>query len=226
LLPLLNKETPPSREEFAYEKIKEAILFGDLRPNQKISLTSLAESLGISIIPVKIAIQKLISEGLINQNAHHSPIVADFSHKEANEILLIRYHLEELALKKSIPFIDRDGLDGLRLHLVRLSEAVKKSDHRAYGKINRQFHMAIYQYCGSPILCNMIEDLWDKSELNRSRSVFTLYPELTAHSFEDHCLLLRFIEEKNIDEAMRIHKQHRDFSYNRLKETFNIPAEQ
>jgi hypothetical protein len=49
--PSLTKMIPISREDFAYDVIKEAILGGDLLPSQKISLTDLAKSLGVSIIP-------------------------------------------------------------------------------------------------------------------------------------------------------------------------------
>jgi len=74
----LNNNVPPSREDFAYDSIKEAILSGELLPNQKISLSDLANKLGISIIPVNSAVGRLVAEGLVRQDPHHSPYVVEF----------------------------------------------------------------------------------------------------------------------------------------------------
>jgi DNA-binding GntR family transcriptional regulator len=213
---LNNKEAPPLREEFAYEAIKEAILSGDLLPNQKISLSSMAESLGISIIPVKTAIQKLISEGLVRQDPHHSPVVEEFSWKETNEVLKIRYHLEDLALKEAIANIDGEGIVCLESKLNDLKEAMKNNDNHSYGKINREFHMAIYQNSKMPLLINTIEDLWNKSELNRSRSVFSLVPNMMSHSFQEHQNLVDCIKNKECEKAINLLHEHRSFSQNML----------
>ena len=100
-----NNKPPQLKEDFAYEMIREAILSGELLPNQQISLSTLAKQLGVSIIPVNHAIRRLISEGLVKQDPHHSPYVEEFSADAVKEVLTIRYHLEELASSKSIPFI-------------------------------------------------------------------------------------------------------------------------
>ena len=194
---LNNREAPPLREEFAYEAIKEAILGGDLLPNQKISLSSMAESLGISIIPVKTAIQRLISEGLVKQDPHHSPVVEELSLNETNEILKIRNHLEDLALKEAIVNIDNDGIAFLTRKLDKLHEAFINNDNHAYGKLNRDFHMSIYHYSQMPLLLTIIEDLWTKAELNRSRSVFSLVPDMMPHSHQEHLQLLEFIKNRD-----------------------------
>jgi len=214
----LTKEAPPLREEFAYETIKEAILCGDLLPNQIISLSSLARSLGISIIPVKTAVQKLISEGLINQDAHHSPIVAEFSSKQTNEVLVIRYHLEELALREAILHIDDVGIAILHNYLDKFREAVSSADNHTYGRINRSFHMTIYEFSGYPLLCNMIDDLWNKAELNRCRSVFILVPDMIEHSFNEHLELVKLIEERNVEAAIPLLHKHKRFSKAKLIE--------
>lgn len=217
---LNNIEAPPLlREEFAYEAIKEAILAGDLLPNQKISLSSMAESLGISIIPVKTAIQRLISEGLVKQDPHHSPVVEEFSSKETNEVLKIRYQLEDLALKESIANIDEDGISFLTYELTKLQNALNTQDIHAYGKLNREFHMAIYRFSEMPLLINLIEDLWNKAELNRSRSVFALVPNMMPHSFAEHQKLIELIKNRSTDSAIQLLHKHRSYSQNMLTKT-------
>jgi DNA-binding GntR family transcriptional regulator len=218
-LPSLTKAAPLSREDFAYEAIKEAILGGELLPNQKISLTALAQSLGVSIIPVNNAVRRLTSEGLIKQDPHHSPFVEEFSSTATNEVLIIRYHLEELALRESVLKIDEAGFAKLRVYMEQMRDALQRKDNHTYGKINRAFHMAIYEYSGLPLLIMMIDDLWNKAELNRCRSVFYLVPNMAEHSFEEHLVLLESIENRDVEAALENLRKHKNYSRVKLLES-------
>lgn len=225
-LPSLAKAAPLLREDFAYETIKEAILGGELLPNQKISLTALAQSLGISIIPVNNAVRRLTSEGLIKQDPHHSPYVEDFSSQATNEVLIIRYHLEELALKESVLKIDEAGFEKLHAMIDQMRGALERKDNHTYGKINRAFHMAIYEYSGLPLLIAMIDDLWNKAELNRCRSVFYLVPNMAEHSFKEHLALVESLENKDVEAALEILRGHKNYSRVKLLESLESLDEQ
>lgn len=213
-----NKFTPQLKEEFAYESIKEAIISGDLKPNQQISLSSLAKNLGVSIIPVNTAIRRLISEGLVTQESHHSPYVAEFSAEDLDEVLTIRYHLEELALRKSLPNIGEKEIRELRAMKADMDEKVQARDTHSYGIANRQFHMKMYSYCQYQLLCELIDDLWNKAELNRSRSVFSLVQNMAEHSQGDHERILDLIEQHRIDDTIEAMRDHREYSRKKLLE--------
>lgn len=213
-----NNRPPQLKEDFAYDRIKEAILGGDLRPNQQISLSTLSKQLGVSIIPVNQAIRRLISEGLVKQDPHHSPCVAEFSSDALQEILTIRYHLEELAMREAIPNIGIEEMAELRKLLKEMDENLESSDMHGFGIENRAFHMKIYSYCPYPLLYELIDDLWNKAELNRSRSVFSLVQDMAQHSQFDHEKLLELIEAKKIDEAIEALHYHRIYSRDRLLE--------
>ena len=215
---LSNKYTPQSKEEFAYETIKEAILSGDLAPNQMISLSDLARNLGVSIIPVNHAIRRLNSEGLVRQDPHHSPYVEEFSSEAIVDILSIRYCLEELAMKESIPHILAEEIQELRILKARMDEKIREKDMHAYGIANRNFHMKIYSFCPNKVLYDLIDDLWNKAELNRSRSVFVLVANMAEHSQKDHEILLDLIEQKKVDEAIQFLNKHREYSRQKLLE--------
>jgi len=217
--PSLIKTVPLSREDFAYEAIKEAILSGDLLPSQKISLTDLARNLGVSIIPVNNAVRRLTSEGLIRQDPHHSPCVEEFSSQATNEVLTIRYHMEELALELAVPNFNESGISKLHAYLNEMRQAVEQKDHHAYSKINRAFHMYIYSYSKFPMLCALIDDLWNKAELNRCRSVFALVPNMAEHSFGEHISLVEKIEKQDTEAALDVLKKHKNYSRVKLLES-------
>jgi DNA-binding GntR family transcriptional regulator len=212
------KYTPQSKEEFAYDTIREAILSGDLLPNQQISLSGLAKELGVSIIPVNHAIRRLISEGLVRQDPHHSPYVEDFSPEAVEDILSVRNYLEELAMKESIPNITDKEMQELRKIKTELDGTIENNDMHAYGIWNRKFHMKIYSYCPNQLLYDLIDDLWNKAELNRSRSVFILVKDMAQHSQKDHETLLNLIDSKKVDEAIHFLNRHRAYSRQKLLE--------
>ena len=217
--PSLIKNTPPSREDYAYEAIKEAILSGELLPNQKISLSGLARKLGVSIIPVNNAIRRLTTEGLITQDPHHSPFVKEFSSEDLTEVLAIRYHLEKLALREAIPNIGTEEIKELRELVNALDLAIQENDMHQYGILNRSLHMKIYSYCPFPMLCDMINDLWNKAELNRCRSVFALIPNMADHSQSEHLEMLDLIEKKDIEASLKVLARHKNYSREKLLES-------
>ena len=215
----ITKNKPPQlKEDFAYDMIREAILSGELRPNQQISLSALSKQLGISIIPVNQAIRRLISEGLVKQDPHHSPCVEEFSADALQEILAVRYHLEELAMREAIPNIGANEIGELLKMKQEMDDEIEESDMHAYGIANRAFHMKIYSYCYNQLLYDLIDDLWNKAELNRSRSVFSLVQNMAVHSQFDHQKLLDLISEKKIDEAIVALHYHRIYSRDKLLE--------
>lgn len=213
-----DRNVPLSREDFAYESIKEGIVSGELLPNQKISLTDLAKKLGVSIIPVNSAIGRLSSEGLIRQDPHHSPYVVEFSSKTVRELLTIRYHLEELALREAVPFMGPAEISSLREFVDQMDKAVHQKDAHHFGILNRSFHMQMYAYSPYPLLCDMIRDLWNKAELNRCRSVFFLVPNMMAHSQKDHSEILTLIEQNRVDDAIAVLQRHKNYSRIKLLE--------
>ena len=79
--------------------------------------------------------------------------------------------------------------------------------------------MAIYEYSGLPLLLMMIDDLWNKAELNRCRSVFSLVPNMAAHSFEEHLALLESIETRDVEAALENLRKHKHYSRVKLLES-------
>jgi DNA-binding GntR family transcriptional regulator len=134
-------------------------------------------------------------------------------------VLIIRYHLEELALRESVLKIDEAGFAKLRVYMEQMRDALQRKDNHTYGKINRAFHMAIYEYSGLPLLIMMIDDLWNKAELNRCRSVFYLVPNMAEHSFEEHLVLLESIENRDVEAALENLRKHKNYSRVKLLES-------
>ena len=142
----------------------------------------------------------------------------DFSPEAVEDILSVRNYLEELAMKESIPNIDAKEMQELRKLKAELDQTIENNDMHAYGISNRKFHMKIYSYCPNQLLYDLIDDLWNKAELNRSRSVFILVKDMAQHSQKDHETLLNLIDSKKVDEAIHFLNRHRAYSRKKLLE--------
>jgi DNA-binding GntR family transcriptional regulator len=93
---------------------------------------------------------------------------------------------------------------------------INEQDMAGYGKANREFHMKLYAYSPNKLLLELIDDLWNKAELNRSRSVFLIVPNMADHSQQDHAELLDLIEEGKTEETLSLLKEHRQYSFRKL----------
>jgi DNA-binding GntR family transcriptional regulator len=83
--------------EKAYQAIKESIVKNEMLPGQTISLHSLVKLLGISQTPVREAIIRLISEGLLESEHHKKTRVAEITENDVKEIFQVRKLLEPFA---------------------------------------------------------------------------------------------------------------------------------
>ena len=78
--------------------------------------------------------------------------------------------------------------------------------------------MKIYSFGPYKMLNDIIEDLWNKSELNRARSVFVLVPNMMNYSLKDHIELANLIEQGKTQEAVELLQKHKNFSRVKLLE--------
>ena len=208
--------TPPvvSKEDIAYEALKEAIISGKLKPNTVVNQSQVASMLDLSTIPVRSAISRLVSEGLLTQEPHHSPRVSPFSPEQINEVLIIRGHLEILATAEAIPHIGPDELAELRSMVEEMRVALESQDLYRFGTLNKAFHLKTYAFCPLPLLQQMIRDLWAKTDIHHSRSMFIMVPELAYQSHKEHEELLDLIETGNAAAAAELTHRHKTRAMN------------
>jgi len=206
------KFTITSREDLVYEAIREKILKGEFKPNQTLNQSEIGHTYGVSIIPVRTAISRLVTEGLLVQDPYHSPQVPALSKEELQEVLLISKNLEILATRQAIPHIGPQAREELRSILRRMRAALDDGELLEYGHINRDFHMAIYRNAGLPRLERMIGDLWNQADINSYRAMFDLVPELAEHAQDEHVQLLELIEAKDVEAAADLMAAHKEYS--------------
>lgn len=143
-----------------HQAIREAILDRRFPPGSRLNVEELAFQLGVSLTPVRAAIQLLAAEGLIDVHSRSGTFVATLSRRDLDETFDIRCALECLAGEKAAASIGDVQLDRVRKLMAALAKPVKSDAQRkAHEQTNSEFHEIIIHAAGNRRLIDMYESL-------------------------------------------------------------------
>src|SRR5438270_8548096 len=94
----------------AYERLKRALMSGEFKYGEKLTVRSVAELFNISITPARDALSRLVSEGALEAKGPKTIVVPELSYHTLQEITRIRLALEGMAAEVATPNIDRNGI--------------------------------------------------------------------------------------------------------------------
>src|SRR6266581_1969827 len=139
--------------------IRELLITGELRPGEQLRQRDLAQRFGVSQTPVREAMRRLESEGLLSCDTHRGFTVVAPDLGRVEENFRIRAALESLGASLAARKIDPAGLRRLR-ELNEQMRALAADDDVGYAELNREFHFTVYEYAHSPLLLSLMRLLW------------------------------------------------------------------
>jgi len=145
-----------TRDGYVADRLRRAILRGELRPGQKLDQNEIAALLNVSRSPVREALRTLAAEGLVAVYPHRGAVVAELSRDEFEEISLIRVNLEGMAAALAAPHVDDERIAILKSILLEMD---KVSDLDQWVALNRRFHNTVYRAVHRPRLLALIQSL-------------------------------------------------------------------
>lgn len=148
-------------QQMAYAILRENILRGSLRPDTRLPQADIAAQLGLSTTPVREALQRLASEGLVRIDVHRGAIVRGLNVDELTEIYELRMVLEPLAIRKAALRITPPELSRAEELCTRMETL--HDDATAWAEANRDFHALLAGAAHSPYLIEILQSLRDKA---------------------------------------------------------------
>jgi DNA-binding GntR family transcriptional regulator len=153
--------------EAALERLREAIILGELTPGTPLRLEDLAKTLGMSISPIREAVRQLEALGLAEHVPHHGAKVMALDVEELRELFSIRLALEGMAVRRAAQLFEAADAAAAHAHLAEYDEARKRDDIRVAVRAHGAFHFALYGAAQSPWLLRLIRPAWDSCERYR-----------------------------------------------------------
>ena len=156
----LTRITRERAVDAAYNALRQAILSNELKPGARLNVEELATQLGVSLTPVRGAIQRLETEGLVDTHPRSGTFVATLSMQDVEETFQIRCALECLAAELGAVRMSPEELRGLRGLLKELRKPMKdRAGREAHERLNSEFHAAILRGSGNRRLEEMYSAL-------------------------------------------------------------------
>ncbi|MFJ4918932.1 GntR family transcriptional regulator [Streptomyces sp. NPDC088725] len=150
----------PSRTQYILEAVRHRILTGDLSPGRPLVETELAAQYGVSKTPVREALKTLAGSGLVVMSQYKGATVRTVDAAMAREVYDVRLLLEPEAVRRTVAA--GAPPDEAADALVRADTA---TDTAQRSLANRDFHRALYQACGNPLLVRMLDEVRDQAAL-------------------------------------------------------------
>jgi DNA-binding GntR family transcriptional regulator len=193
------------------DRLRKAIVTGELGPDTVSTQTQLADALGVSRTPLREALRMLELEGLIVRETNRRFRIAGFSLDDLEELYIMRISLEVSALRVTLPTFthaDHAELEGLMAQMQRFAHV---RDWEGFQQPHRTFHMRLVDGVG-PRVGEQLRRLWDHA--SRYRAAYAVVVGSTqpddgwALRRAEHRALLDAVEEGDVDAATAILASH------------------
>jgi len=144
-----------------YTDLRRSILMGHHAPGEKLDIRRIAQQYGISVTPIREALQMLNQEGLVTIRAHSGYRITQLTLKQLRDLLDVREILELAAVERAAQRITSEHL----AELEGVSAGYTGDDDESYARYtaeNRRFHTLIAQATGNQELTEMVGHLHDR----------------------------------------------------------------
>jgi DNA-binding GntR family transcriptional regulator len=190
-----------------YEFLKSSVLSGHFNPGERLTEEHLAKRLGVSRTPVREALHKLESEGLIKPLETRGFIVSRDSKDEVEELFELRAILEGYALRIISEKISEEYLKQLDRLVVGAEDALRKKRMEEVFKWNTKFHDTLHGIVvDKKRLHRLLVNI--RKYVLRYRMDTLQYPDGGKRAVDGHRKILLALRLKDPDLCERMMREH------------------
>jgi DNA-binding GntR family transcriptional regulator len=143
----------------AYERLRDAIVQGELAPGEKIKDGDLAAMLGLSRTPVREALSRLVESGLVESKPGVYTRVSTLNQHDVAANLSVLKALDSLAVESAVPRMTDRNFRAMRQANRNFATAVQRQDVSKALAADDAFHHVIVEAAGNPVIARIIEQL-------------------------------------------------------------------
>jgi DNA-binding GntR family transcriptional regulator len=205
LLPAFSRAQ--SVREWVYETLKKAICDGGFATGTRLVEEELAKQLQVSRTPIREALRRLESEGLVAHAHGKGATVVGFSRDDVIELYSIREALEALAIHYTIQNITRDETRQLAAIVEKMRSNLRDKDVSAHFEWNQKFNDLLIRTCKMPRLIRLINTY--REHLHRFRyAAMRRHEGRMLEALREHERILQAVVAKDGAKAESLVKKH------------------
>lgn len=197
-----------TKEEYAYDTLRAAIMRCELKPGQKLIIDTLSLELNISPIPIRAALQRLQAEGLVEIIPHTGALVSPISPDLNTEIFILLETLESAAVRLACEKVTPADLAHLRKFVGAMEEACQRGDKEQWSHLNSEFHKAVAGITGMKMLMEFtarVFDSWNRLQHCYLKSIVSVrMPQAQT----EHQQMLQLLERREPEALVALVARH------------------
>lgn len=147
-------------QEYAYMRLRNAIMLGAIPPGTNLTIRGLASYLELSPTPVREAIRRLSSEHAVEVLGNRRLTIPHMKAGRFEELILLRITLEVHAAERALPYISGVMIDELSLLDQQMDQAIEDNRMEDLTQLNHQFHRHLYEANPNQQVVPLIESIW------------------------------------------------------------------
>lgn len=189
--------------EQVYRTLLESITNGSLKPGEELKEQHVARQLSVSPTPVREALKRLASDGLVELKPYRGAVVKELDHEEIREAYACREVLELLAVREATLKLNKEKAEDLYQILEELEH---ETDAQKAAEISRRFDRAVYALAGNSVLESLLETL--KGVIERDRKYSSSDKERRREIIKEHRAIVDAMAAGNVKAAEKAVSKH------------------
>lgn len=206
-----------------YATLRSAITSGELLPRERLYETVLARRFKMSRTPVREALQRLVTEGLV-EGGVDGVYVATLSVQDVRSLEQANRALQSLAAQLAAAAGSEDDLERLEGLVARMEACAVSGDLDAWIAADQEMHRQIFRMCGNRWVWKLLLQM--ESLVGRVRHIALRRPGRLEESTKEHRVVVDAIKSRTPDlahQAMHAHLVRTEENLISVLETFVVP---
>lgn len=192
-----------------YEILKEAILSKLFQPGERLDVAELAQKLGVSVTPVRAALELLATQGLVEIRPRSGTFVAKLSVRDLEETFEVRLALESFAAELAINRVTPELIARMRELAQRLAIPPSTSEGRLqHDQENIEFHRLLVRASGNRKLLEIYDELHLQIQIARVHASETDWTARLEREKSEHLEIVDALEAKDLPRLQKAIRNH------------------
>ncbi len=218
----------PLKEEI-FDALHRQIIAGKYSPGDWLRQEDIASQMGVSMTPVREALDLLVAAGLAERVPYRGVRVRQMSTKDVGDAYGLRLILEAVIAREAANHITPEQVSGLEKMLAEMENHVSLNETPLARQLSREFHTAIAEASGNALLIKLYAVVANAFPDWLLYEALFRKPEMVADSMADthdeHIAIVNALKKGDADKTIQASIEHVMESGKWLKDYLDIPAE-